>query len=416
MIAHRPPAEDWGVAARSSPCPGTVVLRSLVTRASLTTLPSFVTRPASLALQGATLVALLGGGAAWSATDKAVHLRVDGQDRLVHTHAATVGSLLADHGLAAGEHDLVLPAAGTALHDGQQVDLHRGRQLQLVVDGAPRSVWVTADSVDEALDQVGLGDDRAALSTSPTSSIPLTGMSVDVRLPKPVTVLVDGGRQTVTTTAATVGAVLDQAGVTLRPQDRTSVPVESTVTGPLTVRVARVDTKHVRQTTDVAYDTTTRKDGSLYRGQRKVLRAGHTGTLTRTYDVITVDGSKPVRHLVSSARTSAPVNRVVAVGTKSRPATQVSSGSSTAASGAGSGAGSGLNWSALARCESGGDPHSVSGSGTYRGLYQFSYGTWRSVGGSGDPAQASSAEQTSRARILYGREGRSPWPVCGKYL
>lgn len=68
---------------------------------------------------------------------------------------------------------------------------------------------------------------------------------------------------------------------------------------------------------------------------------------------------------------------------------------------------------AIASCESGGDPSAVSSGGTYRGLYQFDYGTWESVGGSGDPAAASPAEQTYRAALLYSQSGSSPWPVCG---
>lgn len=68
---------------------------------------------------------------------------------------------------------------------------------------------------------------------------------------------------------------------------------------------------------------------------------------------------------------------------------------------------------AIAACESGGDPSAVSAGGTYRGLYQFDQGTWESVGGTGDPAAASPAEQTYRAALLYSRSGSSPWPVCG---
>jgi hypothetical protein len=69
---------------------------------------------------------------------------------------------------------------------------------------------------------------------------------------------------------------------------------------------------------------------------------------------------------------------------------------------------------AIAQCESGGDPQAIGGGGAYRGLYQFSYATWAAVGGSGDPAQASVAEQTRRAQILYDRAGPSQWPVCGR--
>jgi soluble lytic murein transglycosylase-like protein len=68
---------------------------------------------------------------------------------------------------------------------------------------------------------------------------------------------------------------------------------------------------------------------------------------------------------------------------------------------------------AIASCESGGDPTAVSSDGTYRGLYQFDYGTWESMGGSGDPATASVAEQNYRAALLYAQSGSSPWPVCG---
>ena len=68
---------------------------------------------------------------------------------------------------------------------------------------------------------------------------------------------------------------------------------------------------------------------------------------------------------------------------------------------------------AIASCESGGDPTIVSSDGTYRGKYQFSFETWASVGGSGDPAAAPEAEQDYRAALLYSQAGSSPWPVCG---
>ena len=67
----------------------------------------------------------------------------------------------------------------------------------------------------------------------------------------------------------------------------------------------------------------------------------------------------------------------------------------------------------IAACESGGDPTAVSSDGTYRGKYQFDYGTWASMGGSGDPAAAPEAEQDYRAALLYAASGSSPWPVCG---
>jgi hypothetical protein len=68
---------------------------------------------------------------------------------------------------------------------------------------------------------------------------------------------------------------------------------------------------------------------------------------------------------------------------------------------------------AIGACESGGDPTAVSSDGSYRGKYQFDYGTWESVGGSGDPAAAPEQEQDYRAALLYAHSGSSPWPICG---
>jgi hypothetical protein len=67
----------------------------------------------------------------------------------------------------------------------------------------------------------------------------------------------------------------------------------------------------------------------------------------------------------------------------------------------------------IAACESGGNPQAIGGGGAYRGKYQFDYGTWASVGGSGDPAAAPEAEQDRRAAMLMARSGHNPWPVCG---
>ncbi|UTI62289.1 transglycosylase family protein [Paraconexibacter antarcticus] len=69
---------------------------------------------------------------------------------------------------------------------------------------------------------------------------------------------------------------------------------------------------------------------------------------------------------------------------------------------------------AIAACESGGNPQAIGGGGAFRGKYQFDYGTWASVGGSGDPAAAPEAEQDRRAAMLYARSGATPWPVCGR--
>jgi peptidoglycan hydrolase-like protein with peptidoglycan-binding domain len=67
----------------------------------------------------------------------------------------------------------------------------------------------------------------------------------------------------------------------------------------------------------------------------------------------------------------------------------------------------------IAQCESGGNPAAISPGGRYRGKYQFTRSTWRSLGGTGDPAKAAESQQDHLALLLYQQRGAAPWPVCG---
>lgn len=59
-------------------------------------------------------------------------------------------------------------------------------------------------------------------------------------------------------------------------------------------------------------------------------------------------------------------------------------------------------------CESRGNYGTDTGNGYY-GAYQFDLETWRSVGGTGLPSEASPAEQDYRAMLLYLSRGWQPW-------
>ena len=68
----------------------------------------------------------------------------------------------------------------------------------------------------------------------------------------------------------------------------------------------------------------------------------------------------------------------------------------------------------IALCESGGNPRAIGGGGRYRGKYQFTRATWRAMGGRGDPAAASEAEQDRIAARLLARRGPGAWPGCSR--
>ena len=400
---------------------------------SSSSLFSRVTRTPALPVAAAVLTAAVAGGVAYEVTGKTATLVVDGEARSVDFRGDTTADVLAAAGVEAGERDLLVPAADSAVEDGDEVALRRGRELQLVVDGTPETVWVTAASVDEALDQVGLVQRGLALSASRSRDIPLDGMSLAVSTPKRFTVEVDGRSMARTTTAATVGDALAQAGVTLDGDDRLSHDRAVALVDGLAVHVVRVTRDHVHREIAVPNATERREDAGLLEGRTRVVTAGREGLVRRTFARTFLDGELASSTAFKSETVATPVTRVIAVGTKpapapaaapvpaqtAAPASSSSSGSSTASSGGSGGSGAAApsgGFAALANCESGGNPSAVSSTGKYRGLYQFSRETWASVGGSGDPAAASAAEQTKRAQMLLSRSGAGQWPECGRHL
>jgi len=69
----------------------------------------------------------------------------------------------------------------------------------------------------------------------------------------------------------------------------------------------------------------------------------------------------------------------------------------------------------LRNCEAGGRYDRNSGNGYY-GAYQFSAGTWRSLGYKGLPHQAPAEVQDEAARKLQARSGWGQWPACARRI
>jgi uncharacterized protein YabE (DUF348 family) len=366
-----------------------------------------VRRSLQLSLFALVLVGLVGGSLAYYLAQKSLTLTVDGQSRSVSTYAGTVGEVLEEEGLSPAAHDVVLPAEDATVSDGDTVVLNRARHLELTVDGVQKDVYVTALSVDEALDQLGYRADDLVLSASRSERLPLRGMQLSITTPKNVTLIVDGQQRVVTTTAATAGDLLAEQGITLGQTDRTSLYPTQALLDKMQLQVFRVQVSEVTETTAIPHGRVETQDPNAYKGDKKVTVPGVDGQQATTYRVTVTDGVETAREQLSTTVVTPAVDEQVTVGTKDKPAAPT--GSPTASPTA-----DGLNWAALAKCESGGNPRAVNPAGYY-GLYQFSLSTWSSVGGSGNPINASASEQTARAQMLYKRGGAGQWG-CGSHL
>ncbi len=346
------------------------------------------------------------GTAGFVTANKSVTVAVDGGERQVRTFAATVGDLLHEQSVSVGEHDVVFPTTTAAVSDGTRVEVRRGRLVMVDIDGVQREIWTTAETVAELTDSLGSRYTAAALTVSRSTRIPVGGLAVGLSLPKDITIKHDGTTTTIETAAPTLAAALAEAGISVTTNDRLSTRLSLAPVDGMKVRLVRVTAERRSDVRLVPFRTIRQADSSLYRGDSRVVRAGQKGKQKIIFRVVFHDGDRVAKKKVAVDTVRKPKARVIRYGTKPRP---------TYAPRAGSGV-DGLNWAALARCESSGNPRSVGGGGLYFGLYQFTLGTWRSVGGSGNPIDASPAEQTARAKALYRSRGSSPWPSCGRLL
>jgi uncharacterized protein YabE (DUF348 family) len=324
--------------------------------------------------------------------------------------------VLASEQVKFGARDLVAPDLDSSVRDGEQIVVRYARPLTVRVDGVARTYWTTELTVDRALVALGIRSAGARVSTSRSEPLGRRGLDVLVSTAKKVRLVADGGTWNLTTTAATAAELLAERHLVPGPIDTLSVRLGAPIVSGQAIVLTRIDREQYSTTGSVPFGTVTESSSGLAAGVQRTTTPGRAGSTRSVYDVVRADGVVVSRRLVSSVIHEQPVAQVVQVGTHA--AAQAQAQAAPASSGGGSGsvsAGSdSLNWAALARCESGGNPAAVNPAGYY-GLYQFSPSTWRSVGGSGMPSAASAAEQLNRARILYQRDGAGQWS-CGSHL
>ncbi len=366
------------------------------------------TRRRSTAIKGGVAVALLAvaaGGSTAVALDKQVTVTVDGADQVVHTFSSTVGGALESGDIAVGPGDQMSPTPTAKIADGDHLVVNHSRQVQLVVDGKPQTMTTTATTVAQALAELGLPTEKVAASAPLTAAIPTSGMSLDVRLPKTVT-LIDGGSgpQQVTTTALGLSEFMGQRGLSMGPIDTVTAGESDSLVAGSTITVTRNAVSRVTETQPLAPPMQTVDDATMDQGTTKVQTPGQAGEQVQTFSVNLTNGKETGRTAVGTpAVTKDAVGGVVRRGTKPKDtAPAVSNGG---------------KWDRIAKCESGGDWSINTGNGYYGGI-QFDKQTWNAYGGGKYAARADLAsreEQIAVAeKVRASRGGYGAWPVCGK--
>ncbi|WP_421015570.1 ubiquitin-like domain-containing protein, partial [Glutamicibacter creatinolyticus] len=354
--------------------------------------------------QAVAVAVIIAGAVFYIAGQKSVTLAIDGDQQVLNTRAATVEDLLAQQDIALGERDEVFPALDSSLDDEQTVKVKRNKSVQVSVDGTDRVVHTTGMTVADVVKQLEL-EKGAEVSLSDDIALMSLSESIEIITPKVVNLKVGKDkRQQVETTAQSVAELLDAEGVKLDENDEINLKADGETTkdakpgteisDKMNVDVIQVEVRTWEETRDIAFDTEEVKDSKLQKGKTKVKTKGEKGERELTLRQETRNGTKGEEEVLKSKVTKEPVAKVIKVGTKKPAESKSESKTKTATPKSVSGA-----WSALAKCESGGNWSINTGNGYYGGL-QFSASSWRAVGGNKYaplPHQATPQEQVAAA-------------------
>ncbi|GAB3054452.1 ubiquitin-like domain-containing protein [Virgibacillus ainsalahensis] len=264
---------------------------------------------------GVLALVLFAGFVLFEATKAEVVISDNGEKQTVDTHTNTVEELLTEVGIAVGEHDTLSHDLDAMVEGGMEIDYKTAKNISVTIDGQEQEYYTTADTIEEFLAENSLSfaahDDISHEGTEATED----GLHIEVNQAYEVTINDGGKEKTVWSTGGSVEDVLNENKIKLNEVDQIKPAISEDVTKDTDISIVRVETKTDKVTEKVAFETETKEDNSLPKGEENVISQGQEGKVAKKYEVTYENGEEVDRELISEEVLEEGANRVVAIGT-----------------------------------------------------------------------------------------------------
>lgn len=268
----------------------------------------------------------------YEGTKKTVALTLDGQERVIKTHANTIQELFNDLDISLRSEDYLSLAANTKVQNNLAIVWKPAKQVEVIQNQEKKTYWTAADTVKDFLKEQNIVlNEHDQLNLNPDAKLK-KDMKIAIQRAFPLKLVVGGKEQDVWSTSTTVADFLSQQGITLNKLDRVEPELKQTVTKNAVINVIRVEKVTDVVEEPIKYAVITQNDKNLEKGKQKVVNEGQDGLLSKSYEVVLENGKEVSRKLVSEKKMKEKQDKVVAMGTKVLVA-QVSRGSSEPAGG-----------------------------------------------------------------------------------
>lgn len=217
---------------------------------------------------------------------------------------------------------LLLPvmALCASIGAGYQYYVHTDptkKMYTLTIDGVDFPLHCTEATVGECLRKEGIVVmEHDYLFPTMTDTL-VSGMQVIVRRAVPVTIInFVGEKSTINTRGLTVGDVINEIGIVLKPTERVTPELSTWITPAMEIHLLAEREEHFQREVVLAHDTKEKKDASLAYGKRIVEQAGEDGKKVEQYRLVYSGDTLKEKTLLKSELVKEPVTEVVRVGTK----------------------------------------------------------------------------------------------------
>ncbi len=244
-----------------------------------------------------------------------VEIQIDNDSFVVTTNETEPIEILSQANITLADSDKLDISAFTG-SEGSVIRIDKLNNVNIEFDGAINSYSVYADTVGEALNELGISsDDKLKANYELTDSIK-DGMVITLQSAKSVTLTVDNTSTKHAVYQGTVNDLLTLAGISLGADDYTEPSLNTELKDNMAVTVYRVEYKTVEKKENISFKTRKQNDSSMNIGTEKILTKGVNGVDEVSYVFKYVNGKEEGKTELSRKTVKKPVNQVVNVGTK----------------------------------------------------------------------------------------------------
>ncbi|MDO5662684.1 MAG: G5 domain-containing protein, partial [Brachybacterium sp.] len=258
----------------------------------------------------------LGGTGTAFAQSNTVTIDHHGETTTVRTFDSTVEQVLENQDIEVSDSDSVSPGLAAPVADDIEITIVEQQSVTLDVDGTAHEVLTSGETVQDALDELDVDLEGAAVSPGPATPLRDLDGNVTVATVKQITFTGQYGTSTYEVTGGTVREAAEANLRDIEDTDEFAPGGDTVITEDMEVTLTRVRTDETTETEEIPAGSRTVEDDSLEVGTSEVREEGTPGERERTIRETTVDGEVTETEVIDEQVTTEPTDRVIAQGTR----------------------------------------------------------------------------------------------------